>query len=64
MVEEFGICETLKMARPDDVEFRDVAVPLTGRGPGGPWRACTQGRVGLALEGAAGSAVRTESTSG
>jgi len=23
----FGICETLKMARPDDVEFRDVTVP-------------------------------------
>ena len=26
-VEVFGICETLKMARPDDVEFRDVTVP-------------------------------------
>ena len=24
LVEEFGICETLKVARPDDVEFREV----------------------------------------
>jgi len=27
LIEEFGICETLKVARPDDVEFRDVHVP-------------------------------------
>ena len=27
LVEEFGICETLKGAKPDDVEFKDVAVP-------------------------------------
>ena len=26
-VEEFGICETLKGAKPDDVEFKDIAVP-------------------------------------
>ena len=35
LVEEFGICETLKMARPDDVEFRDVAVPDRYYPPGG-----------------------------
>jgi predicted dehydrogenase len=35
LVEEFGICETLKMARPDDVEFRDVAVPDSYYPPGG-----------------------------
>ncbi len=27
LVEEFGICETLKGARPDDVEFKDIEVP-------------------------------------
>jgi predicted dehydrogenase len=41
LVEEFGICETLKMARPDDVEFRDVEVPAGYYPPGGsprePW---------------------------
>ena len=35
LVEEFGICETLKMARPDDVEFRDVEVPARYYPPGG-----------------------------
>jgi predicted dehydrogenase len=35
LVEEFGICETLKMARPDDVEFRDVEVPDRYYPPGG-----------------------------
>jgi predicted dehydrogenase len=35
LVEEFGICETLKMARPDDVEFRDVVVPARYYPPGG-----------------------------
>jgi predicted dehydrogenase len=42
LVEEFGICETLKMARPDDVEFRDVVVPgryyPPGGGPRESWR--------------------------
>ncbi len=33
--EEFGICETLKMARPDDVEFTDVEVPDRYYPPGG-----------------------------
>jgi predicted dehydrogenase len=27
LVEEFGICETLKGAKPDDVEFKDIEVP-------------------------------------
>ena len=27
LVEEFGICETLKGAKPDDVEFKDIPVP-------------------------------------
>ena len=32
LVEEFGICETFRMARPDDVEFREVEVrPVTTR---------------------------------
>jgi predicted dehydrogenase len=35
LIEEFGTCETLKMARPDDVEFRDVAVPASYYPPGG-----------------------------
>jgi predicted dehydrogenase len=42
LVEEFGICETFKMARPDDVEFRDVAVPdryyPAGGSPRESWR--------------------------
>jgi predicted dehydrogenase len=35
LVEESGICETLKMAWPDDVEFREVEVPARYYPPGG-----------------------------
>ncbi len=35
LVEESGICEILKMARPDDVEFREVEVPARYYPPGG-----------------------------
>ncbi len=35
LVEEFGTCETLKSATPDDVEFRDVEVPTRLYPPGG-----------------------------
>jgi len=35
LIEESGICETLKMARPDDVEFREVEVPARYYPPGG-----------------------------
>jgi predicted dehydrogenase len=42
LIEEFGICETLKIARPDDVEFREVEVPAAyyppGGSPGESWR--------------------------
>jgi predicted dehydrogenase len=38
LVEEFGICETFKMARPDDVEFRDVEVPASYYPAGGSTR--------------------------
>jgi hypothetical protein len=42
LVEEGGICETFKMARPDDVEFRDVEVPASyypaGGSPRESWR--------------------------
>jgi predicted dehydrogenase len=42
LVEEFGICETFKMARPDDVEFRDMEVPEryypAGGSPRESWR--------------------------
>jgi predicted dehydrogenase len=42
LVEEFGICETFKMARPDDVEFREVEVPAryypAGGSPRESWR--------------------------
>jgi predicted dehydrogenase len=42
LVEEFGICETLKVARPDDVEFREVTVPESyypaGGSPRESWR--------------------------
>jgi predicted dehydrogenase len=42
LIEEFGICETLKIARPDDVEFRDVDVPASyypaGGSPRESWR--------------------------
>jgi predicted dehydrogenase len=35
LVEESGICETLKLARPDDVEFREAEVPARYYPPGG-----------------------------
>ncbi len=35
LIEEFGICETLTMARPDDVEFREVEIPAAYYPPGG-----------------------------
>jgi predicted dehydrogenase len=35
LIEEFGICETLKIARPNDVEFRDVDIPASYYPPGG-----------------------------
>jgi len=35
LIEEFGICETLKVARPDDVEFKEVRVPQSYYPPGG-----------------------------
>ena len=42
LVEEFGICETLKVARPDDVEFKEVEVPPSyypaGGSPRESWR--------------------------
>ncbi|KPJ96109.1 MAG: oxidoreductase [Gemmatimonas sp. SG8_17] len=38
LVEEFGVCETLKSAKPDDVEFRDVAIPERCYPPGGSAR--------------------------
>lgn len=42
LVEEFGICETLKGAKPDDVEFKDIPVPEeyypAGGSPRESWR--------------------------
>jgi predicted dehydrogenase len=42
LIEESGICETLKVARPDDVEFREVEVPQSfypaGGSPRESWR--------------------------
>jgi predicted dehydrogenase len=38
LVEEFGVCETLKAAKPDEVEFRDVEVPERFYPPGGTSR--------------------------
>jgi predicted dehydrogenase len=35
LIEEFGVCETLKLAKPDDVEFRDTEVPARYYPPGG-----------------------------
>ena len=35
LVEEFGICETLKVAKPDDVEFKEIEVPQSYYPPGG-----------------------------
>lgn len=38
LVEEFGICETLKGAKPDAVEFKDIPVPERLYPPGGTSR--------------------------
>jgi predicted dehydrogenase len=38
LVEEGGICETLKVATPDDVEFRDLPIPDRFYPPGGSAR--------------------------
>jgi predicted dehydrogenase len=42
LIEEFGICETFKVARPDDVEFKEVEVPQSyypaGGSPRESWR--------------------------
>ena len=42
LIEEFGICETFKVARPDDVEFREVEIPQSyypaGGSPRESWR--------------------------
>lgn len=35
LVEEFGVCEALKGAKPDDVEFKDIEVPSRLYPPGG-----------------------------
>jgi len=35
LVEEAGICETLRSAKPDQVEFRDIAIPPRCYPPGG-----------------------------
>jgi predicted dehydrogenase len=35
LVEEFGVCEVLRGARPDDVEFRELEVPARFYPPGG-----------------------------
>ena len=35
LVEEGGICETLKVATPDDVEFRDLPIPIASIRPAG-----------------------------
>ena len=41
LVDEFGVCETLKGATPDDVEFRDIPIPErlypTGMTSRSPW---------------------------
>src|SRR5436309_1550161 len=36
LVEERGICETLHVASPDEVEFREIEVPAGYYPPGGP----------------------------
>ena len=38
LVEEFGVCETLKAATPDAVEFRDLEIPARFYPPGGSAR--------------------------
>ncbi|MEO6447171.1 MAG: Gfo/Idh/MocA family oxidoreductase [Gemmatimonadaceae bacterium] len=35
LVEEFGVCESLKAAKPNDVEFREIEVPVEFYPPGG-----------------------------
>ncbi len=35
LVEEFGVCETLKAAKPNDVEFKEIPVPPEFYPPGG-----------------------------
>jgi predicted dehydrogenase len=35
LVEEFGVCESLKAAKPNDVEFKEIAVPPEFYPPGG-----------------------------
>ena len=35
LVEEFGVAETIKLARPDDVEFKEVEIPARFYPPGG-----------------------------
>ena len=35
LVEEFGVCESLKAARPNDVEFKEIPVPPEFYPPGG-----------------------------
>ncbi len=37
-MEEFGICETLKGAKPDAVEFKDIEIPKRLYPPGGSSR--------------------------
>ena len=37
-IDEFGICETLKGAKPDDVEFKDIPIPQRLYPPGGSSR--------------------------
>ena len=34
-VEEFGVCESLKAAKPNDVEFKEIPVPPEFYPPGG-----------------------------
>jgi predicted dehydrogenase len=42
LVQEFGVAETIKLARPDDVEFKQVEIPErfypAGGGPNEEWR--------------------------
>jgi hypothetical protein len=42
LVEEFGVAETIKVARPDDVEFKEMEIPITfypaGGHPRESWR--------------------------
>ena len=38
LVEEFGVCESLKAAKPNDVEFKEIPVPPEFYPPGGTKR--------------------------